>query len=107
MKHDEITKATKDQLNARLKEIGVQAKTAEGEVLDALLAEAQDISDILDQAKKREQLAGFADSAADPAPAEGENGERSRFMPKLTDGRTWGLLQGRWERPAGKEDGHG
>ena len=48
MKHDEIIKATKDQLNARLKEIGVQAKAAEGEVLDALLQEAQEISDILD-----------------------------------------------------------
>lgn len=77
MKHDELVKLTKDQLNARLKEIGVQAKTAEGEVLDALLAEAQDISDILDQAKKREQLAGFADSAADPAPAEGEKDDKS------------------------------
>ena len=39
--------------------------------------------------------------------AEGENGEQSRFMPKLTEGRVWGMLQERWERPAGKEDGHG
>lgn len=77
MKHDELVKLTKDQLNARLKEIGVQAKTAEGEVLDALLAEAQDISDILDQAKKREQLAGFADSAEDPATGEGEKDDKS------------------------------
>ncbi len=68
MKHEELLKLTKDQLNARLKEIGVSAKTAEGEVLDALLNEAQDIRDILDQAKKREQLQGFADSADDPQP---------------------------------------
>ena len=76
MKHDELVKLTKDQLNARLKEIGVQAKTAEGEVLDALLAEAQDISDILDQAKKREQLASIADSV-DPEGNEGEKDEKS------------------------------
>lgn len=76
MKHDEIIKATKDQLNARLKEIGVQAKAAEGEVLDALLQEAQEISDILDQAKKREQLASFANSV-DPEGNEGEKDEKS------------------------------
>lgn len=73
MKHEELVKMTKDQLNARLKEIGVQAKTAEGDVLDALLIEAQDIRDILDQAKKRETLAGIADSAEDPEPGEGES----------------------------------
>lgn len=72
MKHDELLKLTKDQLNARLKEIGASAKTAEGDVLDALLTEAQDIRDILDQAKKREQLQGFADSADDPEPGQGE-----------------------------------
>ena len=76
MKHDEIIKATKDQLNARLKEIGVQAKAAEGEVLDALLQEAQEISDILDQAKKREQLASIADNV-DPDGNEGEKDEKS------------------------------
>ena len=48
MKHEELMKLTRDQLNARLKEIGVQSKTAEGEALDALLTEAQDIKDILD-----------------------------------------------------------
>lgn len=73
MKHEELVKMTKDQLNARLKEIGVQAKTEEGDALDTLLIEAQDIRDILDQAKKRETLAGIADSAEDPEPGEGES----------------------------------
>ena len=73
MKHEELIKATKDQLNARLKEIGAAAKTAEGDALDTLLTEAQDIRDILDQAKKREQLQGFADSAEDPQPGAGES----------------------------------
>jgi len=78
MKHEELLKLTKDQLNARLKEIGVQSKTAEGEALDALLEEAQDIKDILDQAKKREQLAGIADSAEDPAENTGDKTEEKQ-----------------------------
>lgn len=75
MKHDELVKLTKDQLNARLKEIGAQAKTAEGDALDALLTEAQDIKDILDQAKKREQIQNFASGAQDPEPGAGEGAE--------------------------------
>lgn len=85
MKHEELVKMTKDQLNARLKEIGVQAKTAEGDVLDALLIEAQDIRDILDQAKKRETLAGIADSAEDPEPGEGESGNTDKKAKAFAD----------------------
>ena len=94
MKHDELVKLTKDQLNARLKEIGVQAKTAEGDVLDALLTEAQDIRDILDQAKKREQLAGIADSADDPEPNEGEKQEQADDGVKAFDKRGKALKAG-------------
>ena len=94
MKHDELLKLTKDQLNARLKEIGVSAKTAEGEVLDALLTEAQDIRDILDQAKKREQLQGFADSAEDPQPGQGEKDEPSGAPVKAYDKRGKALKDG-------------
>lgn len=72
MKHDELMKLTKDQLNARLKDIGVQAKTAEGEALDALLTEAQDIKDILDTAEKRAKLTGIAAGAEDPDQGDGE-----------------------------------
>ena len=94
MKHDELLKLTKDQLNARLKEIGASAKTAEGEVLDALLTEAQDIRDILDQAKKREQLQGFADSAEDPEPNQGEKDEQSDAPIKAYDKRGKALKDG-------------
>lgn len=94
MKHDELLKLTKDQLNARLKEIGVSAKTAEGEVLDALLTEAQDIRDILDQAKKREQLQGFANSAEDPEPNQGEKDEQSDATVKAYDKRGKALKDG-------------
>lgn len=72
MEREELLKMTKADLNARLKEIGVQAKAAEGEVLDALLLEGQEIADILDQAKKREALASMAEGAADPDPEDGE-----------------------------------
>ena len=94
MKHDELLKLTKDQLNARLKEIGASAKTAEGDVLDALLTEAQDIRDILDQAKKREQLQGFADSAEDPEPNQGEKDEQSDAPVKAYDKRGKALKDG-------------
>lgn len=39
--------------------------------------------------------------------SDGENGEQSRFMPKLSEGRIWGMMQERWERPTGEEDTHG
>lgn len=94
MKHEELLKLTKDQLNARLKEIGVSAKTAEGEVLDALLTEAQNIRDILDQAKKREQLQGFADSADDPEPDQGEKDEKTDGAVKAYDKRGKALKDG-------------
>lgn len=94
MKHEELIKCTKDQLKARLKEIGAAAKTAEGDVLDALLTEAQDIRDILDQAKKREQLQGFADEAEDPAPGAGEKGEKGSADVKAFDKRGGALKAG-------------
>lgn len=94
MKHEELLKLTKDQLNARLKEIGASAKTAEGDVLDALLTEAQDIRDILDQAKKREQLQGFADSAEDPQPDQGEKDDNGDGTVKAYDKRGKALKDG-------------
>ncbi len=94
MKHEELLKLTKDQLNARLKDIGVQAKTAEGDVLDALLTEAQDIRDILDQAKKREQLQGFADSAEEPEQNQGEKDDTSDAPVKAYDKRGKALKDG-------------
>lgn len=94
MKHDELLKLTKDQLNARLKEIGVSAKTAEGDALDALLTEAQDIRDILDQAKKREQLQSFADSAEEPEQDKGEKDEQSDGATKAHDKRGGELKAG-------------
>lgn len=72
MNKEELMKMNKEQLNARLKELGVQAKTAAGDILDGLLQEANDIKDILDMAKKREALQKVADGAEDPKVDEGE-----------------------------------
>lgn len=94
MKHDELLKLTKEQLNARLKEIGVSARTAEGDALDALLAEAQDIRDILDQAKKREQLQEFADRAEGPQPGQGEKDDKADGVPQAYDKRGKALKAG-------------
>ena len=47
MKHEELVNMNMKDLKARLKEIGTQAQTAEGEVLDAMTTEAEDINGIL------------------------------------------------------------
>ena len=47
-------------LKARLKEIGTQAQTAEGEALDALTTEAEDINGILQDIQNRANIAGLA-----------------------------------------------
>ena len=46
MKHEELVNMDMKDLKARLKEIGTQAQTAEGEALDALTTEAEDINGI-------------------------------------------------------------
>ena len=44
MKHEELVNMNMKDLKARLKEIGTQAQTAEGEALDAMTTEAEDIN---------------------------------------------------------------
>ena len=74
MKHEELVNMTTKDLKARLKEIGVQAKTAEGEVLDALTVEAEDINGILQDIQNR---ASIAEMAARAGEEDGENGEKN------------------------------
>ena len=94
MSREELLKLTKAELNARLKEIGVQAKTAEGEALDALVSESEIITDILDQAAKRERLAKAANSAEEPGAGEGEKSEDAREGVKAFDKRGKDLKAG-------------
>lgn len=70
MKHEELVNMTTKDLKARLKEIGAQAQTAEGETLDALVSEAEDINGILQDIQNRANIAGLAAQTA-----EGDNGE--------------------------------
>ena len=57
MKHEELVNMNMKDLKARLKEIGTQAQTAEGEALDALTTEAEDINGILQDIQNRANIA--------------------------------------------------
>ena len=83
MKHEELVKMSMKDLKARLKALNEQAKTAEGEALDAIMEEAKDISGIMADAQNRAALAGLAASADDPDPAAGEGeGEKMNSSEK-------------------------
>lgn len=75
MKHEELVNMNMKDLKARLKEIGTQAQTAEGEALDALTTEAEDINGILQDIQNRANIAGLAAQAGDDA-GEGTPGEK-------------------------------
>lgn len=75
MKHEELVNMNMKDLKARLKEIGTQAQTAEGEALDALTTEAEDINGILQDIQNRANIAGLAAQAGDNA-GEGTPGEK-------------------------------
>lgn len=62
------------EMKARLKAIAEEAKTAEGEALDGLITEAQDINAKLEEAEGRARLAAMAGSIKD-VPEAKENGE--------------------------------
>ncbi|MBQ8166994.1 MAG: hypothetical protein IJZ96_08150, partial [Lachnospiraceae bacterium] len=55
-KKDAIMAMSQEQLNARLKEINSQARTATGEELNDLLAEAEFISEVKAEASNRAKL---------------------------------------------------
>lgn len=72
MKHEELMNMSAKDLKARLKEIGKQAETAEGEVLDTLTTEAEDINNLLQDAANRAKLSKIAGAVE---PEEGGEGE--------------------------------
>lgn len=74
MEHDKLVKLSAKELNDRLAEINVKAKTAEGDDLKALLAEAKDIQAIIADAQARAELGEIAGRAAGQAPKGGEEG---------------------------------
>lgn len=63
MNHEELMKMSAEELTKHISDLAVQAKTAEGEALDAIMKEAEDAKAIIDDAKKRASLASMAASA--------------------------------------------
>ena len=95
MKHEELVNMNTKDLKARLKEIGKQAQTAEGEALDALTTEAEDINSILQDIQNRANIAGLAAQAGDDA-GEGTPGEKGDDVKdKKREERGQGLKDGK------------
>ena len=95
MKHEELVNMNTKDLKARLKEIGKQAQAAEGETLDALTTEAEDINGILQDIQNRANIAGLAAQAGDDA-GEGTPGEKGDDVKdKKREERGQGLKDGK------------
>lgn len=77
MEHGELLNMSTKDLKARLKEISTLAQTAEGDALDKLSAEAEDITGILQDAQNRANVAKLAKDAegSDISGEAGEKGE--------------------------------
>ncbi|MBO5387856.1 MAG: phage major capsid protein [Lachnospiraceae bacterium] len=69
---DAIMAMSQEQLNARLKEINSQAKTATGEELNDLLAEAEFISEVKAEASNRAKLMAMTQTVEEPKAKEQE-----------------------------------
>lgn len=94
MKHEELVNMNMKDLKARLKEIGTQAQTAEGEALDALTTEAEDINGILQDIQNRANIAGLAAQAGDDHDGlPGEKGDDVKNKKREERGR--GLKDGK------------
>ena len=84
MKHEDLVKMSMKDLKARLKALNEQAKTAEGEALDAIMEEAKDISGIMADAQNRAALAGLAASA--DGPGSRRRGRRKNEQQRKSEG---------------------
>ena len=94
MKHEELVNMNMKDLKARLKEIGTQAQTAEGEALDALTTEAEDINGILQDIQNRANIAGLAAQTGDDHDGlPGEKGDDVKNKKREERGR--GLKDGK------------
>ena len=79
MKYEELVKMGVKDLKARMKELNTQAQTAAGKDLDAILNEANEINNILADAKSREKMAEIAKNAqGGKEPEGGESGEEPK-----------------------------
>lgn len=74
MKHDELIKMSVKELEKHIAALAKQGETAEGEALDAIVAEVEDAKAIIADAKNRAKLAGLA-AVADPEDGDGDDGK--------------------------------
>lgn len=75
MNREQLMKMSKKELKARLVTLNKEAQNKSGEELNAIVAEANTIGEILDEIKAREDLAAAAKAAEEDEPGEGKPGE--------------------------------
>ena len=80
MNHEELIKMSTVELTKHIADLAEQAKTAEGEALAAIMAEAEDAKAIIDDAKKRASLASMAAVAEPVKAAETEKASSIKAM---------------------------
>lgn len=73
MKHEDLIKMSVKELEKHIASLVEQGKTAEGEALNAIVAEVEDARAIIEDAKNRAKLAGLAE-VAEPEDGAGDDG---------------------------------
>lgn len=73
MKHEELVKMSIKDLEAHVAALAKQGETAEGDALDAIIAEVEDARAIIADAKNRAKLAGLA-AVSEPDDGDGDDG---------------------------------
>ncbi len=74
MKHDELIKMSIADLEKHVAALAKQGETAEGEALDAIVAEVEDAKAIIADARNRAKLAGLA-AISEPEDGDGDDGK--------------------------------
>ena len=74
MKHDELIKMSIADLEKHVAALAKQGETAEGEALDAIVAEVEDAKAIIADARNRAKLAGLA-AVSEPKDGDGDDGK--------------------------------
>ena len=82
------------EMKARLRAIAVEAETAEGEALNALLEEADGIKAKIEEAEARAHIKGIADGISGD-PADGKPGEKGDDVKAAAGKRSDALKSGK------------
>lgn len=90
MNREQLMKMSKKELKARLVTLNKEAQNKSGEELNAIVAEANTIGEILDEIKAREDLAAAAKAAEEDEPGEGkprEEGNEPKNQARAKSGK--------------------